>query len=126
MRTLAGVRGGRAVVTALLLLAGGACATSSGGASARQLNAAQIMATLQSQDETFYEVLVRARPEWLVARTGAPAPVVFIDGIETGPLETLHTLLARHVQSAEYLLPAEAASRMGAGYEGGVIQVSRR
>lgn len=115
------------VVAVAVALSTSACATgSAGGPGGPQLTGPQIEAALTDVDETLYQVLVRTRPEWLIARTGAAAPVVFMDGIETGPIETLHALLARQVERVTYLLPADAVARLGESYGGGVIEVTVR
>jgi hypothetical protein len=120
-------RGAVALLVTLPLIFGG-CATSAagGGGNLDRLTAEQIQAALQSVDEPLYPVIVRTRPQWLIARTGRPGAVVFMDGIETGPIETLQTVAARRVERAAYVSPEDTAARFGSAFEGGIIEVTLR
>lgn len=79
---------------------------------------------------TALEAVERLRPEFLRPRgssslsTGAPdVPVVFLDGLRAGGFETLRTLRPTEVELIRFVSAADATTRYGTGYPGGIIEV---
>jgi hypothetical protein len=139
----------------LLILALGlaACASGSGG-SASGGGSADVI-TQQQIDEagldTALEVVRRYRPRWLqptrtpssasvvplAGRPGMPQDggdtvanevqlAVFLDGVRYGDMNSLSSISPRTVSSIQFINSADARTRYGAGYEGGVIEVRSR
>jgi hypothetical protein len=103
-----------------------ACASggAGGGGNANQLTATELTAAAQNAGEPLMETLQRIRPQWLVVRTGQPSPIVRIDGVESGALNTLQTITTGRVDRIVYIRPEAAASRFGPNYEGGAFEVT--
>jgi hypothetical protein len=136
-----------ALVLALAACAGGA-GGSGGGGSANLITREQIdEAPLGSA----LDVVRRYRPRWLqptgrpssagvapvVGRPGMPqAPgqltatdvyaTVVRDGVRLGEVGTLASIEARSVASIRFVSAADATTRYGSGYDGGVIEVVSR
>src|SRR5687768_7983250 len=73
------------------------------------------------------ELLERLRPQWLRSRgqvslqdENAGYPVVYVDGIRFGSLDTLRGLQVRGISRIEYIGSADATTRYGTGHMGGV------
>lgn len=116
------------VLSLFLLVFAAACAASAGGGGGNStlLTAADLEANAISPGEPLYDTINRMRPQWLQIRSGTPEPAVFIDGANAGSLQTLRTVNAGNVQEVRYYRPEQSASRYGGGFEGGVIEVTRR
>jgi hypothetical protein len=95
-------------------------ATASG--TADQLTGEQLRAAASAPDEPVYAILVRMRPQWLIARTGQPDVVVFVDGVPTGAPSTLQVIGSSRVASVRFL-EAEVATRAHPGVTGATIDV---
>lgn len=111
----------------LLTVMSAACASGGaggGGGSANELTATELAAAAQNGGEPLMETLQRIRPQWLVVRTGQPSPIVRIDGVESGSLNTLQTITTGRVDRIVYIRPEAAASRFGPNYEGGAFEVT--
>jgi hypothetical protein len=91
------------------------------------------------QVETAYDVVSRLRADFLkgrgtVTRTTSQRPeqvqpsiTVFVDGIESGPVErTLHLIPAIEVQEIRLYRATDAATKFGSRHNGGVIEVTMR
>lgn len=73
-----------------------------------------------------FDVIESVRPQWLGGhRGGATLPVVYLDGIRFGELESLRTIGTTDVAEIRYIDPREASRRFGAGHSGGAIEVIR-
>lgn len=57
---------------------------------------------------------------------GVEYPVVFLDGVRYGELETLRDLRSEEVERMELLSPFEASTRYGSDYFAGIILVTTR
>ena len=78
-----------------------------------------------------YEAIRRLRPEYLTRRAtpqpGDPEegyPVVYLDGVRLGGLETLKNIPLDTVTRIRFLRASEAAQWLGRTHRGGVIAVS--
>ena len=132
----------RSLVLILMLLC--ACATasnqntsSSSGSTSTKLVKADIAATNLT---SAYDVVSRLRPNWLrppgMTITGitsgtAPAKqvLVYVDGDQLGPTETLRNLTTNNIISIEFLTVTQAASQIrdnGADIAAAVIMVRTR
>jgi hypothetical protein len=86
------------------------------------------IATAHANDGTAYDAIARLRPNWLavhgVATQGSEFAVVFVDGQQLGPPETLRNIPAYHVADIRYYDITQAGARFGIkGGTGGVIEV---
>jgi len=85
------------------------------------------MQTAQSLTNA-YEVVQRFRPRWVRVRgrssMSSSAPVVvFVDNVHFGGVESLYNISVERISSIRYFDAADATSRWGTGYTGGVIEV---
>jgi hypothetical protein len=83
-----------------------------------------------SNDLTAMALIRRLRPAWLRARgqnsfsdRSAMYPVVYVDEIRHGSLDSLHRIPSSEVSSMRYFSPADATTRWGTGHPSGVINV---
>ena len=79
------------------------------------------------------EAVERLRPSFLRTRgaqsmqnTEPPTPIVYVDGMRYGTLQTLSTIPALNIFSIEYMNAIDASQRFGLGHEGGAIVVNTR
>ena len=113
----------------LLLTMVGACAASSSTArgSSDVLTHAEITA---SNATTAFELLQQLRPQFLRSR-GVPSmrdpsagyPVVYMNDVRRGGIDTLRSILVEEVDEIRFFSAADATTRWGTGHAGGVIQV---
>jgi hypothetical protein len=73
------------------------------------------------------------RPNWLRSRSGTlrnsigrTPPVVFLDGRRYGDLATLYEFWTQDIEEIRFLPPADATTRYGTGYTGGIINIISR
>ena len=85
------------------------------------------------QVATAYDVIQRLRPEFLRSRgriaggvAGSQSPVVYVDGVRAGGLDTLRGIAARDVAEIRRIGAADATTRYGTGHAGGVIEITTR
>jgi hypothetical protein len=79
------------------------------------------------------EAISRLRPNWLTRGTTSfdpprtEYPVVFVDGVRYGELESLRNIAADHVAAVRFYSAAEAAPRFGLqGGLSGVIEINMK
>lgn len=112
----------------LLTLAACASATSSpGSASPDIITRAEIEA---SRADNVYELIQQLRPRFLRTRgvssmsdPSAGHPVVYVNEVRHGGLETLRSILVSQVDEIRYISASDATTRWGTGHTAGVIQV---
>lgn len=82
---------------------------------------------------TAYDAIQRLRPEFLRSRGRSAAgvgnsqtPLVYIDAIRAGGLDTLRGIAAQDVEEIRWLSAADATTRYGPGHAGGVIEITTR
>ena len=71
------------------------------------------------------------RPRWLRSRSGTPVggrnyAYVFMDGGPFGNIRTLPSLQASDIGEARFITAADATTRYGTGYPGGIIAIASR
>jgi hypothetical protein len=133
-----------AVVAWLAMACGGGSAGSQAGAPTGQVaprpQRARRDANVILQDEidgvsaqTLYDVIRALRPAWLVERAPSmlvdrvpETPIVYMDGIRLGDVETLHQLVPSTIMSARHYSAIEAQARFGTGHPAGVIELMSR
>lgn len=83
-----------------------------------------------NSDPDAFELIERLRPNWLRSRgqisfinPGAAYPVVYIDGIRHGGLNTLHQITPNQIRRIELIRAADATTRWGTGHPAGVINI---
>ena len=81
-------------------------------------------------DPSARQLIERLRPNWLRARgsisfanPGSAYPVVYIDGIRYGSIDTLHQITPSQIQRIEFIRPGDATIRWGTGHPSGVINI---
>lgn len=114
----------------LALLTLVACATTTParrGASSDILTLEEIQV---SRAGNAYELLQELRPQFLRSRGAisvndprAGYPVVYVNDVLHGDLETLRSILVREIDEIRYISASDATTRWGTGHTGGVIQV---
>jgi len=80
-----------------------------------------------------YRAVQQLRPNWLRSRSGTlrnsigrTPPVVFLDGRRYGDLATLYEFWTQDIEEIRFLPPADATTRYGTGYTGGIINIISR
>lgn len=116
----------------VVLLIATSCAAGTQGASERAPSSRDpiTMEEMQSAQSLTngYELVQRFRPRWLRARgrssMSSSAPVVvFVDNVHFGGIETLYNISTERINEIRYFDAADATSRWGTGFSGGVIEV---
>ncbi len=70
------------------------------------------------------EVVERLHPNWLRARGVSGGVRVVVDGTSRGGLQELYFLNSADIESMRHLSAADATTKYGTGYWGGVIEVT--
>lgn len=120
------------VVAALLTI--GACA---GTKSRRVTPPDRNMITADEIDRAnasnAYEIVERLRPAFLRTRGAEslqnptpPTPIIYLDGMRYGTLQTLASVPAIGIISIQYLNAIDATQRFGFGNEGGAILITTK
>lgn len=80
-----------------------------------------------------YEAVERLRPAFLRTRGSQslqnqepPTPMIYIDGMRYGALQSLASVPTLGIVSIEYLGAIEATQRFGLGNEGGAIMITTK
>lgn len=81
-------------------------------------------------DQTAMQLIRRLRPAWLRARgqksltdRSSTYPVVYIDEIRHGGLQTLNHIPVSEIRSMQFFSMADATTRWGTGHPSGVINI---
>jgi len=119
----------RAVVVAgAVLVALTACGSTQAGKPTaranRNLITAEEIATISVSDG--WEVVDRLRPAFLKTHGTLTPPVVYLDGMPDGELESLHRIQPSSIQSIQFLDPLQATQRYGRAAGGGAILVTTK
>ena len=126
----------RSAVVLSIALLGVACAgRSRGGGGDRNVITADEIATVDVA--TAYDIVSRLRPEFLKTRgpitispdkaTQQPEITVFLDGVESGPVErTLYLIPANQVVEIHLYRSTDAVTKYGTRHTGGVIAVTTK
>ena len=124
----------RLFAVALVALSLAACAPAEGNA-ARGRGPLTAEAIREANVSTnAFDLLQSTRPEWLRARGtqtfqggDSDAIRVYVNGSSYGPTpESLRQLPVDNIQQVQFLSPAQATTRFGAGHLSGVILVETR
>jgi ABC-type uncharacterized transport system auxiliary subunit len=125
MRTLA--------IAAAALLTLGACGGKPHHVTPQDRNLITADEIAKSNATNAYEAVERLRPAFLRTRgsqsiqnQSPPTPMIYIDGMRYGPLQTLSSVPAIGIVSIQYLNAIEATQRFGFGNEGGAIMVTTK
>jgi hypothetical protein len=109
-----------------------ACSTTgrrSGGSSANQITRAQLESL---ETMSAYDAIQRLRPNWLQTRgptsllSGPTLPQVHINDSRSRTIDELRSLPVIEIETMEYRSAADATTRYGTGYPGGVIEIRTR
>jgi hypothetical protein len=117
----------------LALLAGMACASastqagSSAGHNSNRITSDEVIAT---NGQTAYEVINKARPQYLKTRGQTTVMLntpdrasVFMDGVLFGDPESLKSINATQIREIRYYPSNEAVIKFGSSYGNGVIDI---
>jgi len=106
---------------------GGARTSGGSGAGPNTLTGDEIRET---SEENLYLAISRLRPRWLQTRARgsltfgeSTGPIVYLFGMQHGPVSTLSTMNVNEVNRVDFLSPIDATTRFGTGHVGGVILV---
>jgi hypothetical protein len=87
----------------------------------------------KSNASNAYEAVERLRPAFLQTRgsqsiqnTAPPTPMIYVDGMRYGSLQSLQTLPAISIIKIEYMNALDATQRFGIGNDGGAIVVTTK
>ena len=118
------------VIAAAALLTLGACSTKSARVAPQDRNLITADEIAKSNATNAYEAVERLRPAFLRTRGSQslqnqepPTPMVYVDGMRYGTLQTLATVPTIGIVSIQYLNAIEATQRYGFGNEGGAIMI---
>jgi hypothetical protein len=124
----------RNLVTIVALLALAACGPTKSGKAApqnRYLITADEIA--KSNASNAYEAVERLRPAFFQTRgsqsiqnTAPPTPVVYVDGMRYGAVQSLMSLPTISIISIQYMNALDATQRFGIGNDGGAILVTTK
>ncbi len=119
------------VAAALIGLAG--CGPHATHAAAQNRNLITADEIERSNASNAMEAVERLRPAFLRTRGAQsirnaepPTPIVYVDGMRYGTLQTLSTIPAISIFSIEYMNAIDASQRFGMGHEGGAIVINTR
>ena len=128
----------RTLTLAILLLIAPAWGCAAPGSSQGQVSGTDRNRITREQLETMpsitaFEAVERFHRDWLRARagtlrtsTGRFYPEVFLDGRPFGTVESLNQFGTDMVEEIRFLSAANATTRYGTGYPGGIIEVITR
>lgn len=105
-------------------LVSGCAAGSAGGSSGGDTVTAEELATVSNL--SLFDAVQRLRPRWLQPRGGQDLPRIMMNGSQLGGVEVLRGMQATDVTSLRFLDSADATTRYGTGYTGGVIELTSR
>ena len=122
------------IVLAAAALTFSACssATTSGGSpNERRSNiTAEEIKQVSNPGWSAYDLISKVRPEWLRARNAQTLrepdpiyPIIYLDDIENGDIESLKDITISRVASVQFITPYETTARFGQTYAGGAIMV---
>ncbi len=118
-------------VAALLTM--GACGGRSSHATPVDRNRITAEEIANSNAANAYDAVERLRPAFLRTRgtqslqnTDPPTPIVYIDGMRYGAVQTLASIPTLGIVSIEYLSAIDATQRFGIGNDGGAIMITTK
>jgi hypothetical protein len=120
-------------IAAAVLLTLGACGPKSQHVTPQDRNLITADEIAKSNATNAYEAVERLRPAFLRTRGSQslqnqepPTPMIYIDGMRYGPLQTLSSVPAVGIVTIQYLNAIEATQRFGFGNEGGAIMITTK
>ena len=123
----------RTAIVAAALISLAACGKQSTHVAPQNRNLITSDEIAKSNAGNAYEAVERLRPAFLRTRGAqsiqnpTPAtPMIYVDGMRYGALQSLVQIPALGIISIQYLSPLDASQRFGLGNEGGAILVSTK
>lgn len=122
------------VTTLAALLAFAACGpTKPGRAAPQNRNVITADEIAKSNASNAYEAVERLRPAFFQTRgsqsiqnSAPPTPMVYVDGMKYGTLQSLMTIPTVSIITIQYMNALDATQRFGIGNDGGAIVVSTK
>jgi hypothetical protein len=122
------------IVLAAAALTFSACssATTSGGSpNERRSNiTAEEIKQVSNPGWSAYDLISKVRPEWLRARNPQTLrepdpiyPIIYLDDIEHGDIDSLKDITISRVASVQFITAYDTTARFGQTYQGGAIMV---
>jgi len=123
----------RIAILAAALLTLAACSPKSARVTPQDRNLITADEIAKSNATNAFEAVERLRPAFLRTRGSQslqnqepPTPMIYVDGMRYGPLQTLASVPTLGIVSIQYLTAIEATQRYGLGNEGGAIMITTR
>lgn len=120
----------RLVVAGVVLMALVACGPTNKHRVPQNQNLITADEIVRSNATNALEAIERNRPAFLRTRgamsiqnPNPPTPIIYVDGMRFGPVNTLSQVPALTIATIEYLNAIDASQRFGLGHEGGAILV---
>jgi hypothetical protein len=117
-------------IVAAALLTLGACNPTSARVAPKERNLITADEIVKSNATNAFEAVERLRPAFLRTRGSQslqnqepPTPIIYVDGMRYGTLQTLSSVPTMGIVSIQYLSAIEATQRFGMGNEGGAIMI---
>ena len=123
----------RFVIVAAALVSLAACGAKTGHVAPQNRNLITADEIAKSNASNAYEAVERLRPAFL--RTRGPqsiqnpepvTPMIYVDGMRFGTLQSLTQVPALGIISIQYLSAIDASQRFGLGNEGGAIIITTK
>lgn len=121
------------LVLALPLMAATGCVAGGAGTGASRTGPIERADVEASSARNAYDLVQSLRPQWLRGRgatslrnTQPALPVVYVDGMRFGPVESLRQLTVESLQRLEFMSAPDATNRFGTGHGGGALLVQTR
>jgi hypothetical protein len=114
------------------LLAACASGGSSGSSTPHGSRDLIILSEIEAVEVTnAFDLIQRLRPEMLRPRSGGgftstPSPVVYLDGVRHGEVNSLTSIPKDIIREVRYINAADATTRFGTGNTGGAILIATR
>jgi len=124
----------RTLMTIAALLVFAACGpTKSGRAAPQNRNLITADEIAKSNASNAYEAVERLRPSFFQTRgsqsiqnTAPPTPMIYVDGMRYGTVQSLMSLPTISIISIQYMNALDATQRFGIGNDGGAILVTTK
>ena len=122
-----------AIVVAALLTLGACAARKPGHLAPKDRNMITADEIARANASNAYEIIERLRPAFLRTRgaeslqnTAPPTPIIYLDGMRYGTLQSLVNVPAMGIVSIQYLSAIDATQRFGFDNSGGAILITTK
>lgn len=120
-----------AIIAVVGLIACSSAERSTGDRPNRSTNVLNEEEILQANSSNVYDLVSKLRPKWLYGRgtksflsPEASVPIVYVNGVRHGTVETLYNLHVADISQIRYLSASEATTRYGLDHTSGAILIT--